>query len=193
MYKEVSWQELPCYSVPPAEMNNISMGKRLGGAPRHVFMVAAWHSSLPAQCCWWSKWSCRMEMLSNFLPEKKLLPKEVYVEDEKCSLWISLALRLADLEMLEGADLSVTAWPHPHMGGISTQWLPAGLESHQPTKFQVFCGWKTLQRFQKSWRLWDVAASAVKWNWMPVTEMLILYLYSFCYQKLASEELEIKS
>lgn len=90
-----------------------------------------------------------MEMLSNFLPEKKLLPKEVYVEDEKCSLWISLALRLADLEMLEGADLFVTAWPHPHMGGISTQWLPAGLESHQPTKFQVFCGWKTLQRFQK--------------------------------------------
>lgn len=37
------------------------------------------------------------------------------------SLWVSLALRLAVLEMLEGADLLITAWSQPQLGGISTQ------------------------------------------------------------------------
>lgn len=36
-------------------------------------------------------------------------------------------------------------------------------------------------------------ASVVKQNSMPVTEILILFLYSFCSKNLASEELEIKN
>lgn len=59
-------------------------------------------------------------------------------------LWASLALRLAGLEMLEGADLLVTAWSHPQLVGTSTQWLPTGSDSQHPMKFQVFCGRKTL-------------------------------------------------
>lgn len=35
------WQEIVCCSVPLAELNNLSMGKSLGGAPRHTLMEVA--------------------------------------------------------------------------------------------------------------------------------------------------------
>jgi len=82
MYKEMFWQELLCCSVSPAELNNLSLGNSLGGAPRHAFMVAAWHSNLTVQCHWWTESEVLWKCLTTFC-WKNLLPTEGYAEEEK--------------------------------------------------------------------------------------------------------------
>lgn len=147
MYKEVFWQELLCCSVPPAELNNLSVGKSLGGAPRHAFMVAAWHNSLTARCHWWRENGAVWKCLTTFC-WKKLFPTEVYAEEEK-----SFPVGFSSSEIGRSGDVG-RCWPLGHSlvtptAGWHFNTVAAyGSDSWHPMKFQVFCGRKTLQHFK---------------------------------------------
>lgn len=112
---------------------------------------------------------------------------------KNCSLWVSLALRLAGLEMLERADWPLSLLGHTHAWTACQHCCLLDWNLIQSWNFRFSVEGKQCKASKKTWGLRDLVASVVKQNWMPVTEMLILSLYSFCSKKLASEELEIKN